>query len=351
MSKFKRALADRAEGERVVVLWLGDSHTHADIWSHAVRASLQGGHGRGGPGFLSIGLKPYRHSLATVKVEGKWKREPTNPSTSTRFDDGVFGLGGQRAVALSSDARASVTLSSGAVQGQARFTLLFRNPKGARFTLDVPGSPPRVVKSGATIAGSTIERVEFQSDGAGALVIRDPSGEPQFFGLIVESSEGGVVVDTLGVNGARAATALSWDEAVFIAEVRARRPKLAVIAYGTNEAASALAAARYQAHLTELVARLRRAEPNLGCVVVGPTDMALPDGSSRPRVAEFDAVASAVATEVGCAFFSAQEAMGGPGGFTEWMRKVPPLASHDRVHLTAQGYQVLGRQMLKALGL
>lgn len=348
---FRAALAELGRNARtapVVVLWLGDSHTHADFWPHALRAPLQARYGKGGPGFVSLGIKPYRHSLVSVKVDGKWRREPTNPAASARFKDGVFGLSGQRAIPLGADSVARVTLLDGAASGRMRFTLLHRTPSGAKFTLELSGDKPRTISG---TAQSDIERVELQGDARSTLTVTGVRGEPELFGLIVESVEPGVVVDTVGINGARAATALAWDAQSFAAQVRARAPSLVVVAYGTNEAASTLAAARYRAHLSGLVGRIAEAAPGVDCVLVGPTDMALPDGTSVPRVAELDQVVESVAAESGCAYFSAARAMGGPGGFTTWMTKSPPLAAQDRVHLTARGYDALGRAMSAALGL
>src|SRR5450432_2962874 len=46
----------------VRVLWLGDSHTAADYLTGALRARLQTRFGAAGPGFVRLGVKPYRHS-------------------------------------------------------------------------------------------------------------------------------------------------------------------------------------------------------------------------------------------------------------------------------------------------
>ncbi|MCA9600528.1 MAG: hypothetical protein KC417_00810, partial [Myxococcales bacterium] len=51
----------------------------------------------------------------------------------------------------------------------------------------------------------------------------------------MEGEEPGVVVDALGVNGARAKNQLWWDDASFRAELAKRDPALVALAYGTNE--------------------------------------------------------------------------------------------------------------------
>jgi lysophospholipase L1-like esterase len=169
------------------------------------------------------------------------------------------------------------------------------------------------------------------------------------FGVVVESAAGGVVVDTLGINGARVSTALAWDERAWIAELAARSPALVVIAYGTNEAASSLSAERWVKQLGELRERVRRAAPEADCLLLGPTDMADSDGRSLPRVDELDRAAERAAPELGCGYFSLFHAMGGEGTIARWAKQSPPLATPDRVHLTSRGYEKLGAELATRL--
>ena len=60
------------------------------------------------------------------------------------------------------------------------------------------------------------------------------------------------------------------------------------------------------------------------------------------RVAALDEFQRALASDVGCAYFSLYAAMGGSGGFAAWMRERPQLAASDGVHLTISGYKRLG---------
>ncbi|HMR04987.1 MAG TPA: GDSL-type esterase/lipase family protein [Polyangiaceae bacterium] len=354
LAKLRAALAALASSERkehVRILWLGDSHTYADFWTHAVRQALQNKYGAAGPGYLLLGVKPYRNDLAQVRVEGKWRREPASPSSGAKQADGVFGLAGQRSVPISADAKATVQLSGKSVSGRVRWTLHYRLPGTASIEVQLDGSPKSRLSSGKSVPGSSILRQTFESDAGAKLSVRAASGSPEFFGVAVESVTPGVVLDNLGINGARAGTPLAWDEQSHIAELAARAPALVVLAYGTNEAASALSAERVVGHFTRLMARVRQAAPDADCVFVGPTDMADENGGSRPRVVEIDAAVARAAQETGCGFVSAFEAMGGEGSFARWMQESPPLGSPDRIHLTPKGYATLGKAVLQRLGL
>jgi lysophospholipase L1-like esterase len=345
------ALAAKKRKEPVRVLWLGDSHTAADFWTDAARQPLQKKYGNGGPGYVMVGLAAYRHEGVRVLSEGSWRREPSAPAGSAHQLDGVFGLGGQRVLPASQDARAAVMLNKGAVTGGARFTVVYRAKEPDKLRLSIRGGKSETVgwKDGSVSSGSTFRRVTLDGDDAAAFDIAVAGGAPEILGVFVESRTPGVVLDTLGINGARAATPLAWDAAAWAAEAKARAPSLFVLAYGTNEAAGAWKVSRYENSLEDLAKRVQAALPDTDCLVVGPPDMAATGGGSRPRVIEHDAAARAVASRVGCAFFSSFDAMGGEGSYARWARETPPLAAGDGVHLRAAGYARLGEQVAEAL--
>ena len=57
----------------------------------------------------------------------------------------------------------------------------------------------------------------------------------RIFGMSLERNNPGVVIDTLGIPGARASTQLLWNEALQREHMQRRKPNLVVLAYGTNE--------------------------------------------------------------------------------------------------------------------
>ncbi len=354
LARFHAALSRLQAGDKsraVRVAWLGDSHTYADFWTHAVRSALQRRFGNGGPGYLLVGVHPYRSGRAKITVDGKWRREPSSPSSGAHQLDGVFGLLGMRAAPESADAKCVIEPYSSALVGGAQWTLLFRAKPGDRFLAKVGSDKPVTVSatSGKALAGSPIRRLALEGGSRDSFEVSAQAGQPEMFGVIVESKQPGVVVDNLGINGARASTVLAWQEGPWEAELGARSPELVVLAYGTNEAASKLTAARFSGHEKALMERVRRAVPKADCLMIGPTDMATPEGGSRPRVAELDGALESTARDVGCAFFSAYRAMGGEGGFAKWAKESPPLGSPDRIHLTPKGYEVLGDKTVKRL--
>lgn len=326
----------------VRVLFLGDSHAAADFWPDAIRQSLQEKYGKGGPGFIHLGLGVYRHAGVKVTRNGKWKVQPRQPSLWMRQEDGVFGLGGMRTTAEASDSSVTIELAKDAVSGLARWDLAFRLPTDkASLRITVNGTETKVVDAKTSGAGS-LSHVEWQTKPAATVVVDQLAGDPELFGVIIESTEPGAVVDTLGVNGARIGTPLAWEPGAWIEEAQRRKPSLFVLQYGTNEAGDQVAPFRYAAEFEAMVQRVRKAAPLADCLLIGPTDRAGPDWTTLPRVIEIEAVERQSADRLGCAYFSALEAMGGEGSLKRWAAETPPRAAPDRVHLTPRGYGDIG---------
>ncbi|HET7540825.1 MAG TPA: GDSL-type esterase/lipase family protein [Polyangiaceae bacterium] len=354
MSRFFRDLAGLEAGTRrdmVRIFWLGDSHTAADFLTGTLRARLQQRFGVGGPGFVRVGVKAYRHTQVHWSCDGPWRIEPVPPPRRTPFDDGVFGLGGLRAFPAGGPAQASFELSPGAARGRLHWQVWFSLKDGASFRLTL-GGVSQVVAPGNQIPdlpGAGFAGLSVESDAADKLELLTLSGSPRFYGLIAEGSEPGVVFDAVGIDGARLATALAWSETSFEAALRARAPSLVALAFGTNEAFDADKLEKYRGQYRDFMARARLALPDVDCLLVGPPDAVAVGGGSEPRVAELDALQRSVATELGCGFVSQLQIMGGAGGYSRWAHQSPQLASGDRLHLLPKGYELMGNAIADEL--
>ncbi len=349
LAHFYADLKDLSLGKReehVRIVWLGDSHTAADLWTHSVRRVLQAKFGAGGPGFFHIGLKRTRHSEIETDVVGSWQQVPGQPARTRPYDDGVFGLGGIRATAKQG-AIFKARPRQGAVVGRAHYSIFYRLPAHASFELRVGDRQETIRATEGT--DRQIQVRDFEAPADAELVIRQVSGMPEFFGAVLESSQPGLVLDTLGIDGARAKTPLAWDAAAWEREFERRSADLLVLAYGTNEVFERYAPERYAKDYEELLARARSVRPGLDCLMIGPTDVMEDFGRSNPRVAQISHVERAAAESLGCSYVGADQLMGGEGSYAEWQTSKPQLAGRDGVHLTVRGYQELGTLTLDFL--
>lgn len=344
-------LEQRKRKAPVRILWLGDSHTAADYLTGALRARLQTRFGAAGPGFVRVGVKPYRHTQVRWSCDGPWRVEPAQPARRTQFDDGVFGLGGMRTFPDEAPAQAAFELSPGTAHGQLHWQVWFSLGEGASFRVSLAGVSQVVSRSSATpeVPGAGFSSLALDSAISDKLELVTLGGAPRFYGLIAEGSEPGLVLDAVGVDGARLATALAWSEASFEAAVRMRSPSLVAFAFGTNEAFDADKLDKYRPQYQAMLARVRAAAPDADCLLIGPPDANAVTGGSEPRIAEIDALQSSIAGELGCGYVSQLAIMGGPGGYTRWAQKSPSLARGDRLHLSVKGYEVVASSIADRL--
>ncbi|WP_437677986.1 GDSL-type esterase/lipase family protein [Sorangium sp. So ce131] len=337
-----RALEQGRRKDHVRVAWLGDSHAAADFWSGALRTALQRRFGDGGLGFLHLGYASYRHDGARLTAEGKWRTRPKTPGGSAPVDDGVFGLGGILFSAQHGPARAEVAVTAAKPTTRLLWDVCFRpSARADELAVTISGGPSEILRGAAGDAPGALQHAKLASVGATTLSVV-PSGAPELCGVVVETDpedKPGVVLDTLGINGARLATPLRWDELSWAAELARRSPELVVLEYGTNEAGDVTTdPSLYARQLSELLARVRRVEPDVDCLVLAPTDRK--DTPERTPVVR-DVLRDA-AREGGCAFWDTYEEMGGRSSIEAWYRERPPRASRDGVHLTFRGYRELG---------
>ncbi|MFO0661540.1 MAG: GDSL-type esterase/lipase family protein [Polyangiaceae bacterium] len=345
LGHFRGALSDLASGARkkpVRIAWIGDSHTAADFWTGAARKKLQEKYGDAGQGFVHVGwgTGKYRHDGFKLDPR-KWETVPAQPATSAKTDDGVFGLGGIRFEAAEPSASASLSLQ-GTGEGKVTWDLAYRNPAGSSLRVKVDGGKP--IDLGET-KGALIQHRSFSGNFAGGkLEVEAVSGRPQLFGAVVERDQPGIVLDTLGIGGARVATTLVWDEPSWTSELTRRAPQLVVVAFGTNESQEKSGTEeRYQRQMDSLLTRVRAAAPDADCVVITPMDRSKVEAEQRlPKIAKGFAAAAA---KHRCVVWSAFDVMGGEGSMQAWINENPPRAQADGIHLSARGYAWLGDKL------
>ncbi len=350
LARFRARLAAKAEPstQPTRIVWFGDSHTAADFWPNAVRRVLAVKLPLAGPGYLPLGLTGYRHGHARVFSEG-FEVAPHPPSRRSREGDGVFGLAGFRA--RPKDVASSVTIR---LDASPELAQPFAGRLSYRWSseldgLDVVVSEQRHRLRAAAGFVTTPQHFDFNVPKDALIEVRGVGGHPDLFGVVVETPGRGLVLDSLGINGARFATALAWDETTWSALLAERAPALLVFAYGTNEVFDDTPLAKVGETISALIARARRAAPDADCLLAGPTDVGRGGKAAEDRVRELDTLERVTAAQLGCAYFSPYELMGGETGFDDWSNAKPLLAQNDRIHLTAAGYAKLGEGLAALL--
>jgi lysophospholipase L1-like esterase len=378
LARFYTALDGLTAGTRkdhVRILWLGDSHGQADFWSGKLRSILQRRFGHGGPGFVHVGHKSYRHDGVELILKDKWTMVPGNPATSKVTGDGVLGLGGLLTSPKNPGAEAAVEVRDAALTGKLHWDLCVRFGKaGDEITVSLTDKKPftlkagnklaerpplqhmklfteaGVVQAGAGGAGGAKDEAAAKKDESGKkkgprLTVQPTVGYPSFCGVVIETDPTeapGVVLDVAGINGARYTTALAWDEEAWMAEFMRRSPDLVIFEYGTNESGDVgIKPETYEDRVTRLVGRIRKKKPDTDCAILAPTERA----DQEERSARIRDIFRDAAKANGCFFWDTIEAMGGKGAMRTWRDRNPPFGAQDGIHLTVKGYFELGEKL------
>jgi lysophospholipase L1-like esterase len=342
-------LDTKTRKDHVRIVWMGDSHGQADFWSGRLRSLLQKRFGDGGPGYVALGYKNYRHDSVLLEIDGKWRMRPKQPASAKTEDDGVFGLAGLLMGGYADGPRVRVNLKT-APRGRVTWDVCVK-PRGPEdgLLVEAPGSPRVTFTPSASAPVGALAHVVVQGDGAGPLRVENTAGSPSLCGVVIErdpTSGPGVVLDQLGFNGARYGTPLSWNEEAWGAELRRRSPDLVILEYGTNEAGDGNPAyAKVGDQLEQLVGRIRRVKKEVDCMVVSPTDRA----DAEEHIAPMHASVKAAATRAGCFFFDAYAIMGGKGSMAARREEPKPRAQKDGIHMTIRGYEEMAEEMHGAL--
>lgn len=338
----RRAERDGDHQARVMVY--GASHVAADFFTNVLRERLQARFGDAGHGFIMPAppWRRYRH-LGGLTVEGSRHWEALRVRASTREVDalGVAGL----AVETSS-ASAWGRIDTGDAPA-GRFVLHYlKQPGGGGLDVQLDGQRVARIHTGSDALEAGVEALHT-AEGHHVLEVRARGDGPvRLFGVSVERERPGVIVDNMGINGARAVSHLLWNEEIHAQYMRRMAPDLVVLAYGTNESGDDdQPIEEYEVALRRVVARVRGTVPDAACLLVGPSDRPMrEDGAlvDRPRTHAVVAVQRRVSRDLGCAFFDLVEFGGGPLSMVQWAATEPAYAQPDYVHFTLRGYLRLG---------
>jgi lysophospholipase L1-like esterase len=343
-------LDGRAAKSDVRIVQLGDSHTASDYGTSVARVRLANRFGDGGRGFLPLG-QPYRRLFqAGESVTRGVGFEPLKASLQgvrTAGDDGFYGPSG---VAMEARAPGSSMTSELTASAEHYEIAYLGQPNGGSFEVFVDGKSMARISTARAARASASQRFDV-THGAHTLDVRATGDGPvRIFGVRLDDDAVGVTFDSLGMNGAKATTLLTSDEAHFRDQLGRLAPSLVILAYGTNEAGdSTTTPDEHAAAMVALAEHVKIGAPGASCIMLGPPDR---DGRtatgvhSLPKLTDIITAQRRAADDAGCAFYDQQAAMGAPDSIGRWASESPPRARRDLVHLTRAGYATLAEALV-----
>ncbi|MEM6993728.1 MAG: GDSL-type esterase/lipase family protein [Myxococcota bacterium] len=363
LAPFHEALAALEAGTRtepVRLAMYGASGTAVDLWTGYLRRYLQARFGDAGPGIVSAAPhnRWYRHHELSIKSSKHWKKHNAY-RRSGEDDPGLYGPMG--VCHDTSNKRAWAEIRKGrrapADRSLSYYEILhLLQPGGGTYRVELGGDEVADVAT-ALAAGERQPKIgSHRVDvAAGQPTLRleaTGDGPIRMLGVIAETGQPGVVVDTLGIDGAKITNQLLWDEALWAEGIRRREPVLYVLAFGTNASVNEEEnpLAEWEQGFRTVLERFRKTLPDAGCVVFGPGDYPIVEGDQvlpRPRLNEIREIERKLAPEFGCAHWDALSFVGGEGAKPAWVEA--GLARDDYLHLTRAGYVRLGIGFADAL--
>jgi lysophospholipase L1-like esterase len=336
---FKALDHAKEAGESVHILQFGDSHTASDDWVNAMRIAAQAIYGNGGPGFVHAGhpYLGYRRFDASGSNSVGWKTD----GNKSHQEDANQGLAH---VSISTSLpNQTVRL---AASGETLGLFYLMQPGGGQFELSIDGEKSVVSTDASATEPGPGYFSQKLAPGQHEILLRTMNFAPvRLFGWTLDNSTG-VTFETLGINGEWANRILDANADIWSAELAERGPVLVILAFGTNEANSTLwTGDQYRSDMKEIIARIRRAAPNVSILLVGPPDC----GRTRPltHLADVIDVQREIATQQNVAFWDWRLHMGGARVVTQWV--VAGLGQGDYVHLTGEGYRLIGNLLFTQL--
>ncbi|MGC4092168.1 MAG: GDSL-type esterase/lipase family protein [Polyangiaceae bacterium] len=324
----------------------------SDYVSGTLRRLLQDRFGDAGHGFALIAnaWPAYFHNDIERYATAGWK---VSRVVGPLSDDGLYGLG-----CVSFRAEKNVLARFGTAKkgdfgrNVSRFGISYlAEPAGGTFEVRVDGAAHGVVDTHAQSKQSRVYEVTL-GDGPHELEIMTKSGNSRLFGVTLERDVPGVVLDAIGIQGARVRFLDKQDDAHWAEQLAARHPNLLVYQFGANESADGLLypMADYRRTMREVLEQGKRAVPEASCLVIGVMDRATKQGEelkSLRIIPRLLAEQRAVASELGCAFFDTYRAMGGEGSMPSWVKR--GLGQADLTHPSSIGADMIGTWIFRAL--
>jgi hypothetical protein len=354
-----RAAEGKAPGAVARALHFGDSTIAADGITKTVRDRLQDRFGDAGPGFVPVhaDLRWVQRTNILRQTKGAWR---TRNITHGGAGNAYYGLAG---MVSTSSGPASSLLGGQTLPGSKerlplqRYELHYQvRPNGGTLSLEVPGQPPVELSSRGDEVRDAFYDLRVPGGANQLLLGTGADGPVTVYGVAMETGAPGVTWETLGVAGAGQGSMMRQGRHHLAQQIGRRKPALLVYQMGGNElgypslksGGGTVWLDRYRT----IIGRLRSGAPEASCLLITPLDQGeRVRGAvrSKPTLELMIRLQRQTAAELGCAFWDARAAMGGPGSFGRWLGHKPSLAWSDLYHLTGKGLHIVGNTLSDAL--
>lgn len=178
-------------------------------------------------------------------------------------------------------------------------------------------------------------------------VVRKDTMQKDFtlFGFSIENTEPGFYCAGLGVNGASSSSYLKCN--LFDQQLQSLVPDMAIISLGVNDVqAKDFSKEEFKANYDTLIAKLKRANPDMAILLTTTTDNYVKRKTPNKRTIMAQQAFFELGAKHHVAVWDMFKVMGGYRSINKWIKA--GYARRDRVHFSGAGYKYLGQLMYEA---
>ncbi|MEI7897581.1 MAG: GDSL-type esterase/lipase family protein [bacterium] len=343
--------------EQAVVVHIGDSHVQPGIMTQALREWLQATFGNAGRGMMF----PYRVAKSNGPA-GYVSHCDTpwiycrNAALKQPFPTGISGF------TLCSNAPSpSFTIEFTTQEfnpaDTARLTIFHEN-RDSCFSFyasnEITGHAYRVADS--TLPDQTTMLLDDQPQKLRIRAVRTRESQKSatFYGMSLEKPVSGVIVHTIGVNGAMFSNYLESEN--FVKQLSDLKPDLLIFSLGTNEAfgVKSFSPETFHSLLDSLFLQIRRSGNQAEVVLATPPGIYKSSRKKRRTTYKPNPLADTVsevlrkyAADNNMALWDWYTIMGGKDAMAKW--KAKKLTDRKYIHFSGKGYGIQGELLRQAM--
>lgn len=341
--------------EPVRISQYGDSLISGDGFTGELRRLLQDQFGDGGHGFVPLQAPSRFMGFDGLRVSSNeaWRLDTIASSSSKK--DRLLGVGG-----VAFEPQGSPTLKIEARDKDRTFGRLglMATPKAGATALELKvktqeGSTDVMIP--VAELGDAIHWISL-SPASSSIELSGFKGAATYYGVLVERSGAGVVVDNFGMLSSRASSLVRMDSKRWKGQLKTRGVNLASFSFGTNSAAPSKPSTkwleRYKQVYKHVLLSAQGLDADRDCMVLGILTRASRSAAGIEQLPSVQPLVGAqreTALESGCAFWDMNAAMGGLDGPKQWYNHSPRLLGSDFTHPTRAGYKELAKLFYGAM--
>lgn len=164
-------------------------------------------------------------------------------------------------------------------------------------------------------------------------------------GYFIRNEKDNLIIDTLGINGARSNLWQKWDEKLLKQNLNTLKSDIVILAYGSNDSLMGnFNKQKFKSEYANFIRIIKEVNPGTLIVFISPPTVTHKVGGNYELNRDFYAVREAIyelAEEQKAVLFDMHELMEQSGGKNEWIQK--KLSNQD-VHLSIEGYKLMARE-------